>query len=86
VGNADRSSIHDIWHGPELTRIREIHQRQEGPACLEACNNCYLPLKTAPETIRIGDWSVTAQKYTGGKQQVKELNTPEKHRRDGLEV
>jgi hypothetical protein len=34
----------------------------------------------------MADWTVTAEKYTGGKEQVRELNTPEKHRRDDLEA
>lgn len=46
VGDAGRESIHDIWHGPELSRIRALHRRQGGFREIAACARCYLPRRT----------------------------------------
>ena len=37
VGDANKQSIHEIWHGPEMTRVREIHSRCAGAKELSAC-------------------------------------------------
>jgi pyruvate-formate lyase-activating enzyme len=86
VGDANVQRLHDIWHGPEMTRIREIHSRHAGCAELNPCKQCNLPLQTYPEEVNLGEWSVVAEKYVSGVQKVYELKTPEKFRRPGLKV
>jgi len=84
TGNANKQSIHEIWHGAEMTHVREIHARCAGVAELCACAECYLPLKTCEEEVVIGDRTVTAEKYVSGTQNVIELKTPGKFKRKGL--
>ena len=51
VGDANRQSIHEIWHGTEMTRVREIHRRCAGVAELSACAVCSLTMLTIPAAV-----------------------------------
>ena len=84
VGNANRETIHQIWHGDTMQEIRRLHIAHKGAEKLHACSNCYLPLKTYPATISVGGRPVVADKYLGGKQRVSELATPARWQRDDL--
>ena len=86
VGDASRQTIHEIWHGPEMTRVRDSHRRFRGCQEIGACAQCYLPLQTYEEDVHVGDRQVTAEKYVSGKQKVIELHTPDKFRRPDLKV
>lgn len=86
VGDANKQSIHEIWHGPEMSKVRDIHRRFQGCREIHACAQCYLPLQTYEEGVAVGERSVTAEKYVSGKQKVIELHTPEKFRRPDLKV
>lgn len=59
VGDARRQTIHDIWHGKELNRIRHMHERQNRFFDIPACKKCYLPRKT--EEIELA--SVNGRKF-----------------------
>lgn len=86
VGDANLRTIHDIWHGAEMTRIRDIHRRCAGAAELDACAECYLPLKTYEAEITVGARTVSADKYVSGLQKVVELKTPERFKRKEIKV
>jgi radical SAM protein with 4Fe4S-binding SPASM domain len=86
VGDANKQTIHEIWHGPEMKRVRDIHREHRGCEQLAPCRQCYLPLKTYPETISVQDHTVVADKYVSGVQKVYELKTPEKFKRKDLKV
>ena len=84
VGDVNKQSIHDIWHGPEMTRIRDLHTKHQGCDKIEPCGKCYLPLETYQSDVGVGTRTVTADKYVSGKQTVTELETPERWRRKDL--
>ncbi|QCO07169.1 radical SAM/SPASM domain-containing protein [Azospirillum argentinense] len=86
VGDANRQTLHEIWHGPEMTRIRGLHAQHEGCAALKPCANCYLPLATRSERVQLGERVVTAEKYVDGTESVAALDTPDRWRREGLNV
>lgn len=86
VGDANHQSIHEIWHGAEMTRVREIHRRCAGAKELGACAECYLPLRTYEAEMAVGDRTVTAEKYVSSTQKVIELKTPDKFKRKELKV
>ena len=86
VGDANKQTIHEIWHGLKMTRAREIHKQYKGCEVIEPCAQCYIPLATYDESVTVGDRQVIAEKYVSGTQKVSELNTPEKLRRRGLDV
>ncbi|MGR9073092.1 MAG: radical SAM/SPASM domain-containing protein [Gammaproteobacteria bacterium] len=86
IGDANQQTLHEIWHGNEMSRVREIHKRCLGTKELSACAECYLPLKTYTDTVTIGNRTVEADKYMTGSQKLTELNTPEKFKRKDLKV
>jgi MoaA/NifB/PqqE/SkfB family radical SAM enzyme len=86
IGDANVQSIHEIWHSAKMTEVRQIQIAHEGCEKLGPCTQCYLPLETREVTIKVGDREVTAQKYVKGAETVASLLTPERWRREGLDV
>ena len=86
VGDVNKQTIHEVWHGKEMKRVREIHSRCAGSKELSACNECYLPLQTKNTDVWLGNRNVIAEKYVSGKLKVKELKTPEKFKRKNLTI
>lgn len=46
VGDANKESVYQIWHGERLNRVRELHKKMGGFKELDPCRKCYLPRKT----------------------------------------
>lgn len=46
IGDANKQSIHEIWHGKALNEVRAIHKKQNGFMELDVCKKCYLPRAT----------------------------------------
>jgi hypothetical protein len=46
IGDANKTSIFDIWHGEPLNTIREFHSQKNGFLKIEVCRKCFLPRKT----------------------------------------
>lgn len=46
VGDANKESVYEIWHGERLNRVRELHKKRGGFKELDPCRKCYLPRKT----------------------------------------
>jgi radical SAM protein with 4Fe4S-binding SPASM domain len=86
VGDANTQTLHDIWHGEAMTRVRAIHARHEGCAKIKPCAKCYLPLRTYESAVSVGGRRVVAEKYLAGAERVKDLDPPERWRREGLDV
>ena len=86
VGDVNKSTIHDIWHGEEMNRHREIHQAFMGPEQVEACSKCYYPLVTVPEDVTVQGRNVPFEKYLEGTDKVSDLDTPKRWKRDDLNV
>jgi radical SAM protein with 4Fe4S-binding SPASM domain len=86
VGDATKQTIHEIWHGPEMTKVRETHKRCMGAIEINACAECYLPLKVYEDPVQVGERAVIAEKYDSGVRQVKDLQTPDRFKREALDV
>lgn len=73
VGNAFEQSIHEIWHGPEMQRIRDIHTKKNGFKQIPACARCYYPRKTAADEVAtINGKEIRIENYVNRKQDVGE--------------
>jgi len=71
VGDAYQQSIHEIWHGEAMNKVREIHSRQDGFKELGVCRNCYYPRKAVPdETAEVAGRSIVIENYVNRAQQV----------------
>lgn len=68
VGNANSQTVHEIWHGPEMTRVREIQKRHAGVKEIGCCKKCYLPRKTEPQILQIEGRQLTAENYVNRSQ------------------
>jgi MoaA/NifB/PqqE/SkfB family radical SAM enzyme len=86
IGDAFKQTIHEIWHSPELSRIREIHMKHEGCKSLDPCKQCYLPMATYPDKVNLLDRFVVAEKYVSGTEKVSDLHTPEKFKRSEMDI
>jgi sulfatase maturation enzyme AslB (radical SAM superfamily) len=73
VGDANIQSVHDIWHGASLKKIRSLHEKGEGHKCIGVCKHCFIPRKTSgEETTEINGQQVRIQNYTNRSQTIGE--------------
>lgn len=71
VGDANKESIFDIWHGEKLSRLRELHSTPYGFQDIPTCRRCYLPRATQDtEAFKINDRDVIVKNYIGRTQEV----------------
>lgn len=71
VGDAYKQSIHEIWHGEAMGKVREIHSRHYGFKELGVCRNCYYPRKAVPdERAEINGRSFFVENYLNRAQVV----------------
>jgi len=63
LGDVNKESLYDIWHGAKLTEARNVHKRYKGVESLEPCKHCYLPRKTQPVIEDFGEKKIVIDKY-----------------------
>jgi len=69
IGDAAKESIHSIWHGDNLNRMRQIHLQPEGFRQIPVCAKCYLPRRTDDsETAQVNGRVVRVKNYVNRKQ------------------
>lgn len=69
VGDANKESVYEIWHGKRLNKIRSIHKRKKGFMRIPVCRKCYLPrLTETNETFQIDDRNVIVKNYLNRSQ------------------
>lgn len=86
VGDVNKQTIHEVWHGAEMAKVRELHKRHQACSKIEACGKCYLPLQTYESAVSVGGRPVIAEKYVSATQTVDGLNTPARWKRQDLGV
>ena len=69
-GDANKETLHSIWHGAKMTEARQLHREHRGYRELVMCQKCYLPRKTQPVVERIGDRKIEVEKYTGRVEEI----------------
>ena len=70
LGNVNEQSIRQIWNGPALREVREIHKRGAGYRELEPCKTCIYPQRTEPRTIRVDGRAVDNYDYATRTEEV----------------
>lgn len=68
AGDANKQTIHEIWHGTELQKARLSHKSHRGVEDYSICAKCYLPRKTELAVLEIGDREVVAENYINRSQ------------------
>lgn len=73
VGDAYQQTIHEIWHGDAMNKVREVHSHTDGFKELLVCRNCYYPRKALPdEAAQVSGRSIIIENYVNRAQQVGE--------------
>ncbi len=73
VGDAYTQTIHEIWHGGALNKVREAHSRRDGFKDIGVCRACYYPRKAVPdETAAVNERMIVIENYVNRKQVVGE--------------
>ncbi len=64
IGNANQETIHQIWHGEKMTKIRQLHMKEKGFLKSEVCRRCYLPRKTKDDVHKVDGRKIVVKNYT----------------------
>lgn len=65
IGDANKESLYDIWHGEKIQKVRELHKKHIGYKIINPCKFCFLPRKTVPVVEKIGKKEILIEKYVG---------------------
>ena len=63
IGDANKETIHEIWHGENLNKVREIHKKNDGFKEIAVCQKCYLPRKTKEDIFEINGRALIVKNY-----------------------
>ena len=70
VGDVNKDSILDIWHGKKMQKARQIHLNHNGVKEINICKNCQLPRKTIREKSSISGRTVNIDNYINRNQNI----------------
>jgi len=70
IGDANKQSIHEIWNGEPMRKVREVHIRHKGYDTFSPCKDCHLPRKTVKTPYQIGDRVIYLDEQVGRPQVV----------------
>lgn len=73
IGDANKESIYDIWHGEKLNKMRAVHKQKGGFLKIPVCKKCYLPRLTEDkEMSQINGRKFIIKNYVNRKQKIGE--------------
>ena len=71
IGNALEQTIHEIWHGEPLKKVRELHAKKDGFKQIPVCTKCFFPRKTCvDETVVVDGRKIQVENYINRPQEV----------------
>ena len=65
IGDANKESLYDIWHGKKIKKVRELHKKHIGYKKIAPCKECYLPRKTIKIIEKKDKEKIVVDKYKG---------------------
>lgn len=73
IGNVNENSIHELWNGEQMQRMRELHKEKDGYRREHICSKCYLPRRMQQEAvIEVNGRKVVVESYTKRSQVIGE--------------
>ena len=73
IGDINKQTVHEVWHGEIMAKEREMQKRDKGFMESAVCRKCYLPRKTDEnEKVIINEHEMIIQNYINRKQNVGE--------------
>lgn len=64
IGDLNKQTVHEVWHGEAMRKVRELHLQPKGFMKSPVCRRCYLPRKTMDEDATVGGRRFAVQNYT----------------------
>jgi radical SAM protein with 4Fe4S-binding SPASM domain len=68
MGDVRKQAVHEIWHGPKMQAVRNLHREHDGFLQSPVCRKCYLPRQTHDEETTIGGRTVVVRNYVNRSQ------------------
>ena len=71
IGDANKFSIHDIWHGKLFQKVRLQHEKKDGFKEIKPCKNCFYPRKMEEDEVAvINGREVRIENYINRSQEI----------------
>lgn len=70
IGDVNKQTIYEIWHGEKMNAVREQQKRDRGFLESAVCRRCYLPRKTQDEEAQVGGRTFIVKNYVNRIQEV----------------
>jgi len=71
IGDVYKETVHEIWHGSNLSKIRDLHREKDGFKKIPVCKKCYYPRKAVPnEFHKINGREIVVENYLNRPQEV----------------
>ena len=55
VGDLNKQTVYEVWHGKKLQEARDIHLKHMGVEKIDACKHCFYPRKTQKVSKKVSD-------------------------------
>lgn len=63
IGDINKQTVHEVWHGEAMQKVRDLHKRSRGFMESAVCRKCYLPRKTQDEEAHVGARTFVVRNY-----------------------
>jgi len=71
VGDANKESVYEMWHGEKLADIRGKHKKRDGFLDIPVCTKCYLPRASEDgERVSVNGREFIVRNYINRKQSI----------------
>lgn len=70
IGDLKTQSVHQVWHGPEMTQVRAAQKRSGGFLESPVCRKCYLPRLTEEEEAEVDGRRFLVKNYVARNQTI----------------
>jgi len=70
IGDMNKQTVHEVWHGKKLQKAREIHLKHMGVKELAPCKYCMYPRNTKRDTSKAAGKTLNIDNYTNRPQTV----------------
>ena len=70
IGDIKDQSVHDVWHGQQLQKIRSLMKEENGFMKSSVCRKCYLPRKTEDEVCSVDGREFVVRNYVNRTQEI----------------
>lgn len=70
MGDVNTQSVHEVWHGEEMTKVREQHLEPKGFMKSEVCRKCYLPRQVDEEPASVDGRDFIVRNYVNRNQEI----------------